>query len=653
MRAACLKLHFILAVILAAIFGLCLHGCSPKGPMFPLDNPLSETDFHSYARPAEWRATSVSLDLDADFSRKALRGTAVLEIVPGSASQASAILLDTRDLRIEKAEWGDGGGNWSEAKFSLGANDPVLGAPLRIEIPPDARAVRVTYETSPAAAALQWLDPAQTAGKKYPFLFSQSQAIQARSWIPLQDSPGIRVTYRARIRVPAALRAVMSANMDPFATGELKKTPDGEVREYVFEQPHPIPSYLIALAAGNLTAANLDPQGGHEGRTAVYAEPSVLPAAAREFADTEKMIEATEARFGPYRWGRYDLLVLPPSFPFGGMENPNLTFATPTVIAGDKSLVSLVAHELAHSWSGNLVTNATWRDFWLNEGVTTYLERRVIEDLYGGERADMEAVLGYQTLLGELKELPDKDEILYVDLRGRDPDDGFTNVPYEKGALFLRTIESVAGREKFDKFLHGYFDRWAFQSITTQDFLNELERALFRPDPTLAAKIPVLDWVTKPGIPAGAVIPQSSLLEQSARAATEFAEGKVQASEIPFRQWSSQEQLFFLRALPKQLDMARMRSLDEAFALTRAGNSEVVSEWLLMAVRNRYTPADARLESFLIEVGRRKFLKPLYEELVKTPEGRARATAIYAKARAGYHPMAVSMVDGILNAPAK
>lgn len=649
MRAACFKLHFIFAVILGAIYSFCFYACAAKGPMFPLDDPSLGTDFHSFAKPEEWKATNVLLDLDADFDRKVLRGSATIAVTPGKSPDAPAVMLDTRDLQIEKAEWSDGGAEWHEAKFTLGENDPVFGTPLRIEVPRTARAVRVAYETSPRAVALQWLAPAQTAGKKHPFLFSQSQAIQARSWIPLQDSPGIRVTYRARIRVPEALRAVMSANMDPSATGELKNTPSGEVREFSFEQPHPIPSYLIALAVGDLAAANLDPRGESEGRTAVYAEPSVLPAAAREFADTEKMIEATEARFGPYRWGRYDLLVLPPSFPFGGMENPNLTFATPTVIAGDKSLVSLVAHELAHSWSGNLVTNATWRDFWLNEGVTTYLERRIIEDLYGKERADMEAVLGYQTLQDELKELPDKDEILYVDLRGRDPDDGFTNVPYEKGALFLRTIESVTGREKFDKFLHEYFDRWAFQSITTQDFLNKLERDLFRPDPELAAKIPVLEWVTKPGIPAGAAIPHSTLLEQSARAAEDFAEGKLAAARIPFKTWSSQEQLYFLRALPKQLDATQMKALDNAFHLTEAGNAEVVSEWLLMAVRNRYAPADARLQSFLIEVGRRKFLKPIYEELVKTPEGRERAVAIYAKAREGYHPLSVSLVDGILD----
>jgi hypothetical protein len=330
------------------------------------------------------------------------------------------------------------------------------------------------------------------------------------------------------------------------------------------------------------------------------------------------------------------------------MENPCLTFATPTVIAGDKSLVSLVAHELAHSWSGNLVTNATWRDFWLNEGFTTYIERRILEDLYGKERADMEAVLGYQTLLDEMKSLPEKDQILYVDLAGRDPDDGFTNVPYEKGALFLRTLEQTVGRDKFDDFLRGYFNNNAFESITTQDFLNKLEQIFFRTDPTLETKIPVLEWVTKPGIPAGAAIPKSDLLDKVNASAAAFASGSKAASALGFREWSSLEQLSFLRALPHDLSAGKMKALDDAYAVTQSGNSEVVSEWLTMAVRSGYAPAYPRLESFLVEVGRRKFLKPLYEELVKTPEGRARAISIYAKARPGYHPMAVATVDGIV-----
>ncbi|MCW5962601.1 MAG: M1 family metallopeptidase [Bryobacterales bacterium] len=653
---------------------LLVGGCSRKTAMFDLQNPNANVDLHSYAQPAEWRTSHIHLDLDVDFARKVLRGTARLHLERLAGATGGALMLDTRDLKVEKAEYttAERIDDWEPAEIALGESDPILGAPLRVTIPSDARMVRVHYETSPGAAALQWLEPAQTAGRKQPFLFTQSQAIQARSWIPLQDSPGVRASYSANIRVPKPLVAVMSAVMEGP-----KREDDGDaavanVTEYRFLQQRKIPAYLVALAVGDLAFANIDPEARKEaesaskvanndqseprrvrGRTGIYAEPAMLDAAAREFEDTEQMIRVVEKRFGRYRWGRYDLLILPPSFPFGGMENPCLTFATPTVIAGDKSLVALVAHELAHSWSGNLVTNATWRDFWLNEGFTVYLERRIIEDLYGKERADLEAVLAYNELLEEMETLPPRDQVLYVDLAGRDPDEGFTSVPYEKGALFLTAIEQAVGRETFDEFLRDYFAHHSFHSITTQEFLNYLGDQLFRVNPGLETTVPVMAWLTEPGLPKGHPVPESTLLESVNREAQQFASGSKPARVLPFKEWSSLQQLRFLRALPKDLGTAKMQALDDAFRLTASRNAEVLSQWLLMAVRNGYSPANPRVERFLIEVGRRKFLKPLYEELVKSPEGRVRARAIYAKARSGYHPMAAATVDGILAEAAK
>lgn len=653
---------------------LLVGGCSRKTAMFDLENPDARTDLHSYAKPEEWSVNHVHLDLDVDFARKVLKGSARLHLDRGPGAPAAALVLDTRDLKIEKAEYttAERIDDWAPAEFALGGTDAILGAPLRVTIPPDARIVRIHYETSPGAAALQWLEPAQTAGKQQPFLFSQSQAIQARSWIPLQDSPGVRASYSASIRAPKPLLAVMSAAMEgPKRDGDADAAV-ANVTEYRFLQQRKIPAYLIALAVGDIAFANIDPEARKEamtaskdakgdeeepsrvrGRTGVYAELAMLDAAAREFEDTEQMIKVVEKRFGRYRWGRYDLLILPPSFPFGGMENPCLTFATPTVIAGDKSLVALVAHELAHSWSGNLVTNATWRDFWLNEGFTVYLERRIIEDLYGKERADLEAVLAYNELLEEMETLAPRDQVLYVDLTGRDPDEGFTSVPYEKGALFLTAIEQAVGREAFDEFLRDYFAHHAFQSITTQEFLNYLSDRLFRVNPGLETKLPVMAWLTEPGLPKGHPVPESALLESVNREAQQFADGAKPARAVPFKEWSSLQQLRFLRALPRDLGTAKMQALDEAYRLTASGNAEVLSQWLLMAARNGYSPAYPRMERFLIEVGRRKFLKPLYEELVKSPEGRVRARAIYAKARPGYHPMAAATVDGVLAEAAK
>jgi leukotriene-A4 hydrolase len=550
-------------------------------------------DVHSYSRPDQVCVRHIDLDLDVRFESKMLEGYATLQFERRSSGE---LILDTRDLAIHSVEHAAG--------FELGAADPVLGAPLRIRLGAEP-SVRIRYSTSPTASGLQWLEPAQTAGKRHPFLFTQSQAIHARSWIPCQDTPGVRATYSAQIRTPASLRVVMGAAML------------GEGR---FRMEQPIPSYLIALAAGDLESRSLGP------RSAVYAEPSVVDAAAREFADTEAMIRAVEDLYGPYRWGRYDLLVLPPSFPFGGMENPRLTFATPTVIAGDRSLVSLIAHELAHSWSGNLVTNATWSDFWLNEGFTVYVERRVLEKLYGPQREAMEAVLGRRELDREMAGLPEQDRVLHIDLRGRDPDYGCTLVPYEKGALMLRTIERAVGRERFDVFLRSYFDHFAFRSITTGEFLEYIGREL--PNP-----VPLDEWIFQPGIPAGAAEPHSDVFAQIEAGWPEDTAA-----------WTTHEWLHFLRTL-REPDLVR---LDREFHLTDSGNSEIQAQWLLMAIRAGYTPALGRLEAFLCSVGRRKFLKPLYTELMKTEEGEGRARGIYAKARAGYHPIAQATIDGIV-----
>lgn len=573
----------------------------------------------------------VDLDLEADFTQRMLRGTATLSIK--RPDENAPLRLDTQDLAITKAEVSQNGRDWTESKFELGTADKILGAPLAIPLTPDATLVRIHYSTSPRAAALQWLEPSQTAGKKLPFLFTQSQSIHARSWIPLQDSPSVRITYSAHIRTPKELMAVMSAEADPQGLR------DGD---YSFRLRQPVPSYLIALAIGDLVFKPMSE------RTGVWAEPSMAEKAAAEFNDTEKMMQAAESLYGPYQWERYDLLVLPPSFPFGGMENPRLTFATPTVMAGDKSLVALVSHELAHSWSGNLVTNATWRDFWLNEGFTVYLERRIQERVFGKERAQMEEVIEVDELADEMKELPAADQILHVDLKGRDPDDGATLVPYVKGSLFLRQLEQTFGRDQFDAFLRGYFTHFQFQSITTSDFLDYLKKNLLDQNPELAAKIPVEEWVNQPGLPASAPKPHSEAFARVSEPAARWMKGEVKLSALPSKAWCTQEWLHFLRALPEKLDTGRIRELDAAFGFTKTGNAEIADQWLLMAVRNRYEPAYPRLEEFLTTVGRRKFIEPLYKELVKTPEGRQHALTIYAKAKPAYHPLSAAAAEGII-----
>lgn len=595
--------------------------------------PQPERDHHSYSNPEHVRVRHADLSLKIDFEKQLVDGAATLRIERTSADVKQPLVLDSRGLRIDTVTASSDGSDLKPAKFALGKSDPILGEPLTIELPEKVNLVRITYRTGPRASALQWLGREQTASKKHPFLYTQSQAIHARSWIPLQDSPGVRITYSASVKVPKGMLAVMSARNTP------KVDPAGE---YQFEMQQAIPSYLIALAVGDLV---FRPVGQ---RTGVYGEPGVVDKAASEFADMEKMVKAVEELYGPYRWERYDVLVLPPSFLFGGMENPRLTFASPTVLAGDRSLVSLIAHELAHSWSGNLVNNATWRDFWLNEGFTVYLERRIVEKVYGKKRADMENVLGRRGLEREMADMKPHDQVLHIDLKNRDPEDGLTDIAYEKGALFLKHCESVVGRERFDGFLKSYFNHFAFQSIRTADFVAFLEKHLIKGDRELAKKLAVEEWVYKPGIPGIAPRLTAEALTRVEEQAKAWLDGKTATNELKADAWSTQEWLHFLGQLPAKLPLNRMKELDAEFRLTRSGNAEILFSWLMLSVQTGHAEAYPRLESFLTSVGRRKFLKPLYDELVKTPEGKQRALAIYRKARPGYHPIAAAALDPVV-----
>ncbi|NOX38347.1 MAG: M1 family metallopeptidase [Calditrichaeota bacterium] len=586
-------------------------------------------DVHSFSRPWEVVVTHLDLDISVDFEKKEIRGRASLRLKNFTGSRT--LYLDTRDMVIERVTLD---AEETPTTFTVGNPTPFMGAPLIIDILPETQVVHVDYHTLPQAAALQWLSPEQTANGKYPFLFTQSQPILARSWIPCQDSPGIRMTYTARVKVPPPLMAVMSARNQP------RKSADGVYR---FDMPQPIPPYLLALAVGDLTFRALGSRSG------VYAQPGVVEKAAWEFADTEKMIQAAEGLYGPYRWERYDILVLSPSFPFGGMENPRLTFATPTILAGDRSLVALIAHELAHSWSGNLVTNATWNDFWLNEGFTTYFERRIMELLYGKEYMDMLAVLGFRDLEQTIRELgaDHPDTRLYLDLKGRDPDEAITDIPYEKGYFFLRLLEEEVGRNKWDAFLRKYFETFAFRSMTTQKFEHYLKTHLLNDLPGMAEKIRLHEWLYEPGLPENCPRIASNALQQVEQQVQAFLQGTV-PEQLDTRGWTTHHWLYFIRSLPEDLSLEQMAALDRAFKLTRSGNSEILSAWLQLAVTRQYRPAYAAVEKFLLSQGRRKFLRPLYQKLATTPEGKQLALRIYRKARPMYHAISRNTIDAIL-----
>jgi aminopeptidase N len=577
-------------------------------------------DVHTHAKPQQARSTHLELDLTVDFDKRTLSGT-----VEHTVSGSDTIIFDTKDLRIIKVETAGEGRNFVGAGHKLGDADPILGAALTVPLQAGDKFVRIQYETSPQAAALQWLDPAQTAGKGAPYLYTQGQPIYTRSWIPLQDSPAVRITYRAKIHTQPNFFAVMSASND-----QRTMSPKGT---YEFDMPQAIPPYLMALAVGELQFRMIG------SRTGVYTEKALLDKAAKEFVDLEDMLKAAEKLYGSYAWDRYDVLVCPPGFPIGGMENPRLTFATPTILAGDKSLVSLISHELAHSWSGNLVTNATWSDFWLNEGFTVYVERRIQEELYGRQRSEMEFAIEIAELKKEMADLKPEDTKLYVDLKGRDPEEGVTLVPYIKGALLLRAIEEEVGREAWDNFLRGYFAKFAFQSTTTALFEEYLKEQL----PQL--KLNVKEWIYAPGLPASAPKIESYLLGLVDEALAKWQKGEA----IDTKDWAAQQWLHFLRGLPDNLTAAQMAKLDAAYQFTNSGNSEILNAWLVLSIRHNYAPALPAVEKFVSTVGRQKFLRPIYTELAKTPAGKAKAQSYFAKYKANYHPIAAAMIQGVLN----
>ncbi|MHB8309024.1 M1 family metallopeptidase [Metallibacterium sp.] len=587
-------------------------------------------DPYSYAEPDRVRVRHVDLDLALDFPARAIAGTVTLELDWRDA-QALTLNLDTRDLAIERVEALDDVGHAQALRYTLAAPDAELGSRLNIATPTQLARVRIAYRTAPAASGLQWLDKAQTADRHAPFLFSQSQSIHARSWIPLQDTPAVRFSYAARVRAAQGITVLMSA---------LRRSAQGDVQS--FSQPHPIPSYLMAIAAGALAEQATSP------RTAVWAEPSQVRTAAREFGDIEQMMRTTEHLYGAYRWGRYDMLVLPPSFPFGGMENPEMTFLTPTVIAGDKSLVSVVAHELAHSWSGNLVTSATWRDIWLNEGFTTYVENRIVEAVYGKTQADEEFVVAAGELKHKMQSLSENQQRLAPAPREVGADDALTDVAYVKGAWFLRFLEARFGRTVFDAYLRGYFDHFAFQSITTEQMLDYLRANLIEKHPGKASWDEIEQWVYAPGLPATATLPAVPAFVAIDVARARFLDGSLVAAALPATGWNTHEWLYFLDHLPEAPTLAQVQALDAAWQLTQSANAEIGMRWLPRAIRAGDSTVWPAARATMLRIGRMKLTLPIYRAFAATPAGLAYAEAAFKAHKAEYHPLTRQAIEKVL-----
>lgn len=610
-----------------AVFLLAMQACTISNT----ENNKMKKDPHSFSNPNQVVVSHLTWEATVDFQTKTIDAVAAWDIE--NLSGSNVLILDTKDITVNKVV--DALGN--PLKFSLGNTDAILGQSLQIDISPATNKIFIHYQTSPQAEALQWLTPEQTASKKFPFMFTQSQAILARSWVPCQDSPGVRFTYEAKVTVPKDLMALMSAS------NPQEKNESGV---YSFSMRQPIPSYLLALAVGNVTFKPISDRSG------IYAEPSVADTAAWEFTDLEKMISSAEKLYGKYMWDRYDVLVLPPSFPFGGMENPRLTFATPTILAGDRSLTSLIAHELAHSWSGNLVTNATWDDFWLNEGFTVYFETRIMEELYGKDYAEMLASLNLHDLKAEVESLTADgnaaDTKLKLNLAGRNPDDGVTDIAYNKGYFFLRSIDEKFGRKKFDTFLKDYFSDNAFKVMDTERFIPYIKNYY-------ASKFNVnLDnsffnaWIYSEGLPQDCPVPVSDKFDKVNAVIDAWKNGNLPDRAVT-KDWSTHEWLHFIKNLPETLSQTQMETLDQFGQFTQSSNAEIITVWGVLAIKNDYRKAWPLIESFLVNTGRRKFLMPLYTAFNQTKEGKAKAVEIYSKARPNYHFVATSSLDKLLD----
>jgi leukotriene A-4 hydrolase/aminopeptidase len=578
---------------------------------------MAMRDPHSHADDSQPSTKHLELELDIDFTQRCVLGTATLLLDRAAGGQLD---LDTKGLSISKIE--DGRGN--RLAFDLDTPDPIKGSRLIVHTTSDR--VAITYRTAPDAIALQWLEPSQTMGKKHPYVFTQCQAIHARSVIPCQDTPRVRSTYDCTLRVPDALTPVMAA---------------AAIDRRRFRMPQPIPSYLFAFAVGDLSSKELGP------RSRIWCEPAGLDAAAWEFAEVDRVLLLAEELFGPYPWDRYDLLVMPPSFPYGGMENPRLTFLTPTVIAKDRSLVNVVAHELAHSWTGNLVTNADMNHFWLNEGFTVYAERRILEKLEGLEAKGLHAALGRISLEKDIERLAKKDLALTRlenDLTGTDPDEVYSQVPYEKGYLLLERIEEAVGRPRFDRFLASYIDTFRFRSITTRDFLQFLDREL----PEARRSVDLDAWIHGTGIPSDAPVAKSARLDRVQSLVERWRSG-ARPHEEELRKLDANEWQLFLNRLDKAQSIEDCAWLDQTFALARSHNYEIRVGWLTIAATSGYAPAYSAIEETLREVGRMKYLRPLYKGLIdQGPEGKAVAKRAFEGAQHGYHPVARAMVEGML-----
>jgi leukotriene-A4 hydrolase len=585
---------------------------------------MTRHDPHSYANLAQGRISHIDFRIQADFEAHILKIEADYQLAePVSGS----LFLDTSKINLEAAYT-----NGQPIRYEFDQQDELLGERLHLGGLENASSFTLRFATVPEARALQWLPAAQTAGGEHPFLYSQCYAIHARSVFPCQDTPSVRFTFTAEVEVPKALTAVMAAE-------QVGVEERGESRVFRFKMPQPIPSYLFAIGAGDLVFRELGP------RTRVYAEPEIIESAAWEFAENEAKIVEAEKLLGPYLWGRYDLLILPPSFPYGGMENPRLTFLTPTVILGNRGQTHLITHELAHAWTGNLVTNATWEDFWLNEGWTTYAETRITEILEGVDIAALIAVYDEQRLIKEIERVGVESQLsqLKVPSEGRDPDTTVTIIPYYKGCFFLKECEYVVGRERFDAFIQKYTGTYQFQSLTTEDFLDFLKGEL----PEVFEKVNVQEWAYGPGLTQKRSKPKSALYDDVRQTVEAYKQGTRPTRE-QVADWHRYQIQSFLQMLPKQIPVEDCKYLEEILELKSKNDAGHYMHFYVICIASGYQEILPSIEEYIGRIGRLIFLEAIFRAMIATDWAKPHARRILEDVRERHHKITVHVINTLL-----
>lgn len=584
---------------------------------------MAKIDPHSYYDDSQPKITSFHLKAKIDFEKTKLFCKVVLFF---EKEVTGTLKLDSRDLIVKSVSSESG----IPLNFRIYPKNKVLGNLFEIDFENPLKSVVVEYEVEKNSTALQWLKPEQTKGKMKPFLFTQCQPHHARSLVPLQDSPSVRITYTAELTVPSDLTVVMAAG-----ASEVFEDKDKNEKTFCFKMHQPIPPYLFAFAVGRITSVDLS------SRSKIWAEPEIVEKAAYEFEEIENMIMKAETLFGPYEWERYDLLVLPPSFPYGGMENPRLTFLTPTLIAGDRSLVSVVIHELAHSWTGNLVTNLNAQHFWINEGFTVWAERRIIEAIYGVEASVMAYAQGFNALKSAIERFGQDSPYtcLVTNLENIDPDDVFSEIPYEKGSLFLRLLEETVSRTSFDRFIRAYIEKYRFTSIDTKELCSFIEAHF----PNLLEKVSANKWLYSPGIPENCPKVVSSKLEFITNLSSGFKFGTYPTTE-EISAMTPSEKLVYFQGLPRVLTTEQLDFLVTNFNLKEVTNSEILAEYLTIAAGSDYEPSFPQIKSFLSEVGRIKYIRPIYKAMGKNKRTRMMAREIFEHTKDSLHPLSQSVI---------